>query len=151
MSLIWKPITEEIAYQIATNLREEDYREVYEGHGVDPLQGIPECSMECEDCEYMELPDGRVGGVAGVYKDGMIWMLTTPAILDYPITFARGCMKWLAARKHHEFLWNIVDKRNTVHLRLLEFLGFSFLREVKNGPNNLTFIEFYKWNQSHLD
>lgn len=33
-------------------------------------------------------------------------------------------------------------KRNTVHLRLLKFLGFKFLREFTYGPNNLTFIEF---------
>ncbi len=36
----------------------------------------------------------------------------------------------------------IVDKRNKVHLKLLQFLGFKFLREFKHGPNQLTFIEF---------
>lgn len=149
MSLVWNPINEEISYQIACDLRKEDYREVVEGHGIDPLLGIPESAMACEDCEYMVLPDGRVGGLAGVFKDGMIWMLTTPAIHDFPVTFARGIVKWLAQREHHEFLWNMVDKRNTVHIRLLEFLGFTFLDEVTYGPNNLTFIEFCKWNQSH--
>ena len=39
-------------------------------------------------------------------------------------------------------LWNICDSRNKVHLKLLKFLGFKFLREVKYGPNNVTFIEF---------
>ena len=46
-------------------------------------------------------------------------------------------------------LWNIVDKRNTTHLKLLKFLGFKFLREVSYGPNNLTFIEFCRVRTSN--
>ena len=79
--------------------------------------------------------------MAGVGPDGSIWMLCTPAIHDYPITFAREAKRFVESRTE-PLLWNIVDKRNTVHLKLLKFLGFKFLREIKYGPNNLSFIEF---------
>ena len=67
--------------------------------------------------------------------------LCTPAILKYPVTFAREAKRYVDSRQE-KLLWNIVDKRNTVHLKLLRFLGFKFLREIEHGPNKLTFIEF---------
>ena len=70
-------------------------------------------------------------------------MLCTPAIDDYPITFAREAKKYIDSRPE-PYLWNIIDARNTVHLKLLKWLGFEFLEEFKYGPNNLTFIKFYR-------
>lgn len=145
------PITEEAALEIACNLREDDYKEIVEGYGEDPIKVIPEYALGCEVCEYFTAPNGKIGGLAGIYDDGMIWMLCTPVITEYPVTFARTAKKWLAKHESDHFLWNVADKRNTVHLKLLEFLGFSFLREVKHGPNKLTFIEFCKWTQLELD
>ncbi len=68
-------------------------------------------------------------------------MLTTDAIEDYPITFAREAKRFIDSRDE-PLLWNIVDKRNRTHLKLLKFLGFKFLREIEHGPNKLSFIEF---------
>ncbi len=92
-------------------------------------------------CKSFTVPNGRTAGLVGIQDGGIIWMLTTSAIHDYPITFAREAKRFIESRDE-PLLWNIVDKRNTVHLKLLRFLGFKFLREIKYGPNNLTFIEF---------
>jgi len=70
-------------------------------------------------------------------------MLCTPSILKYPTTFAREAKRYVDSRQE-KLLWNLVDKRNKVHLKLLHFLGFKFLRELEYGPNQLTFIEFCK-------
>jgi|TARA_X000001316_G_C900015_1_gene18557 hypothetical protein len=134
------PITEEAALGVASNLLPDDYREVAEGHGHDPMEAIPQCS-KIGDTIYFTVPDGQLAGVAGVQPDGRIWMLCTPAILKYPKTFAREARRFVESREE-KLLWNIVDKRNTVHMKLLRFLGFKFLRELKHGPNNLSFIEF---------
>ena len=134
------PITEEAAIAVASNLLPDDYREVAEGHGHDPVEAIPQCS-KIGDTVYFNVPDGQLAGVAGEQPDGRIWMLCTPAILKYPKTFAREAKRFVESREE-KLLWNIVDKRNTVHIKLLRFLGFKFLREVKHGPNNLSFIEF---------
>ena len=136
------PVTLEAAYEVASNLREEDERELREGHGLEPKIHIPLYSQR-GDCVYFTVPNGETAGIAGVGEDGSIWMLCTKAISNYPLTFAREAKRFVE-RRTEPLLWNIADKRNTVHLKLLKFLGFSFLREVTYGPNNITFIEFAK-------
>ena len=87
------------------------------------------------------MPNGKTAGMAGVDEGGIVWMLCTPAINKYPISFAREAKRWVESRPE-PLLWNVVDKRNRVHLKLLKFLGFKFLREFNYGPNQLSFIEF---------
>jgi len=130
----------EAAVDVASNLRDDDYREVFEGHGHFPLLFIPLTARQ-GDTVYFTHPDGRIAGLAGVEGDGKIWMLCTNVIHDKPMLFAREAKRWIDSREE-KLLWNIVDKRNTAHLKLLKFLGFKFLRELEHGPNKLTFIEF---------
>ena len=140
MSKYIHPATLEAALHVASNLLPEDRSEVAEGHGHDPENAIVVGINNC-DSVYFKVPNGEIAGLAGVYHDGQIWMLCTPAILKYPVTFAREAKRYVDSRQE-KLLWNIVDKRNIVHLKLLRFLGFKFLRELKHGPNQLTFIEF---------
>ena len=132
--------TEEAAKQVASDLLPDDRREVEEGHGVDPLEELL-FAIQNTSCVWFEVPNGKTAGMAGVGPNGEIWMLCTPAIHEYPITFAREAKRFVESRTE-PLLWNIVDKRNTVHLKLLRFLGFKFLREIKHGPKQLSFIEF---------
>ncbi len=133
----------EAAIEVASNLRDDDRREVEEGHGVDPLLYLTTVAQEYSGtCVWVEVPNGKTAGMAGVSNDNdSVWMLCTNAIHEYPITFAREAKRFIE-RQPNKLLWNIVDKRNTIHLKLLKFLGFKFLRELKYGPNNLSFIEF---------
>ena len=140
MSNYIHPITIEAALGVASNLLPDDRREVEEGHGHDPNVILPS-TYHIGDSVYFKVPNGELAGMAGVHDGGQIWMLCTPAILKYPVTFAREAKRYVESREE-KLLWNIVDKRNTVHLKLLKFLGFKFLRELKHGPNQLTFIEF---------
>lgn len=140
MSKYIHPLTEEAAFEVASNLLPEDRREVEEGHGYDPTVILPS-TYDMGDSVYFRVPNGELAGIAGVHDKGQIWMLCTPAILKYPVTFAREAKRYVDSRQE-KLLWNIVDKRNTVHLKLLRFLGFKFLREIEHGPNQLTFIEF---------
>jgi hypothetical protein len=125
--------------EVASNLRPDDRREVEEGHGVDPFTMITSKAQE-GSCVYFNVPNGKTAGMAGVDPGGLIWMLTTKAIEEYPVTFARESKRYVERQKG--LLWNIVDERNTVHLKLLKFLGFKFLRKISHGPNQLSFIEF---------
>lgn len=141
MSKFIHPLTTEAALYVASNLRPDDYREVTEGHGVNAL--LAAVRPLDEDNVYFIVPSGETAGMAGVGADGRVWMLCTPAIDKYPITFAREAKRYIDSRQE-PLLWNFVDKRNTTHLKLLKFLGFSFGREFKYGPNELTFIDFYR-------
>ena len=140
MSEYIHPITLEAAKEVASNLRPEDRREVEEGYGVNATEALLE-AVQKPSCVYFTVPNGKTAGMAGVDPGGQIWMLCTPAILEYPITFAREAKRYVE-RQPDKLLWNVVDKRNTVHLKLLKFLGFKFLRELEFGQNKLSFIEF---------
>ena len=140
MSNYIHPATEEAAKEVASNLLPDDRREVEEGHGIDPLETLL-FAVHSHSCVWFEVPNGKTAGMAGVGPNGEIWMLCTPAIHEYPITFAREAKRFVESRTE-PLLWNIVDRRNTVHLKLLRFLGFKFLREIFHGPNQLSFIEF---------
>ena len=142
MSKYIHPITLEAAKEVASNLRPDDRREVEEGHGDDPLQVLTNAALTTP-CMYFTVPNGRTAGMVGVSEEGNIWMLCTPEIEQYPITVAREAKRFIDNRKE-KLLWNIIDKRNTVHIKLLRFLGFKFLREFPYGPNKLPFIEFCK-------
>ena len=134
------PITLEAALEVASNLRPEDRREVEEGHGYDPIEYAKFIAQEGSTV-YFTVPNGKTAGMAGVSTEGAIWMICTPAIKEYPHTFARESKRFIESRTE-PLLWNVADRRNTVHLKLLKFLGFKFLRELKYGPNQLSFIEF---------
>ena len=134
------PITLEAAAQVASNLRPDDRREVEEGHGI-PSALLPSLMSQYPSYVYFTVPDGKTAGMAGVGEDGDIWMLCTPEIHRYPITFAREAKRYVDSRTE-PLLWNIVDSRNKAHLRLLKFLGFKFLRKYEHGPNSIPFIEF---------
>ena len=149
MSKYIHPVTMEAVIEVASNLRPDDYREVKEGHGHEPLRYIPQSAFY-GDTVWFEVPNGKTAGLAGVQDEGQVWMLCTNAIHEYPLTFAREAKRFIESRKE-ELLWNIVDKRNAAHLKLLKFLGFKFLRELKHGPNQLTFIEFCRVRTSIND
>ncbi len=134
------PITLEAATQVASNLRPDDLREVEEGHGI-PSALLPSLMSSNPSYVYFTVPDGKTAGMAGVGEKGDIWMLCTPDIHRYPITFAREAKRYVDSRTE-PLLWNIVDSRNKVHLKLLRFLGFKFLRKFEYGPNKVQFIEF---------
>ena len=140
MSEFIHQITDEAAIEVASNLRPDDLREIVEGHGVDPTEELLHAAHNCSSV-YFTVPNGKTAGMAGVGRDGTIWMLCTPAIHEYPITFAREAKRFIESRTE-PLLRNIVDERNRVHLKLLRFLGFKFLRKIFHGPNQLSFIEF---------
>jgi len=134
------PITIKAAYEVASNLRPEDRRELEEGWGVEPIRHLLSAA-QMTPCVYFTSPSGKAAGMAGVGRKGDIWMLCTPVIHEKPKLFLREAKRYVDSRQE-PLLWNIVDKRNTVHMKLLKFLGFKFIREVLHGPNYLPFIEF---------
>ena len=131
----------EAAMEVASNLLPDDRRELEQGHGLDVIETLT-IAGQSPSYVYFTMPNGKTAGLAGVDDDGLIWMVCTPIILDYPHSFARGAKQFVHSRTE-PLLWNIADKRNKVHLKLLEFLGFKFSEEIFYGPNQLPFTKFY--------
>ena len=107
------PITLEAAKEVASNLLPDDRREVEEGHGLDPMEELTNVAQS-GSCVYFTMPNGKTAGMAGVGKEGDIWMLCTPVIYKYPVAFARGAKRFVESRTE-PLLWNVVDERNKVH------------------------------------
>ena len=105
MSNYIHPITTAAAEEVARNLRPDDYREVVEGHGYDPLEHLLLVASDSRSV-YFTVPNGEVAGLAGVALDGQIWMLCTPAIHRYPVTFARESKRFVEARRE-KLLYNL--------------------------------------------
>ena len=116
MSNYIHPITTKAAYEVASNLRPEDRRELEEGWGVEPIRYLLSAAYTTP-CVYFTAPSGKAAGMAGVGQRGDIWMLCTPAIYEKPILFVREAKRYVDNRQD-PLLWNIVDKRNTAHIRL---------------------------------
>jgi hypothetical protein len=142
------PINAEAAFSVASNLLSTDRRECIEGYGYNDIADIAIGALALSNSYYYKAPNGENAAIGGVQDGGKIWMLCTPIVKRYPIQYARDCIRFINSRPE-KLLWNIVDKRNSTHIKLLRYLGFTFLREIPYGPNNLTFIEFCKINARH--
>jgi len=140
-----QPATLELALQTAPHLRWQDKREV-EAAGFHPLFCLP-LSVEMSDhpiCFYT--PKGDVGGLAGICREdqdsGVIWMLCTHAIEEFPLLFCKQARQWLDEQTGYHLIHNVADPRNTLHMKLLKHLGFKRLGFQSVGPRRNTFVEF---------
>ena len=66
MSKYIHPATTEAALRVASNLLPDDYREVKEGHGHDPLNALV-VGVHNSESVYFTNPDNEICGIAGVY------------------------------------------------------------------------------------
>tara|TARA_R100000152_G_C6762253_1_gene186478 strand:- start:1024 stop:1467 length:444 start_codon:yes stop_codon:yes gene_type:complete len=136
-----KPCTSQLALEVGENLRPDDKREVEDVLGLYGPVGVLASYYNSQHRIYFHGPNGKAAGVAGVTHDNRIWMLCTPVIEETPHIFVREAKRWLDSLPH-TYVYNHADMRNEVHIKLLKFLGFKFLRYyVING---VPLIEFMK-------
>lgn len=90
-------------------------------------------------------------GVAPIPLDpevryGAVWLLGSDRIQEVRYTFLRESRPWLERLEQgFDLVGNVVDARNTIHIRWLRWLGFSFIREIPHfGHEKRPFYEFLK-------
>lgn len=146
MTHYYRKATYADCFELARNLRPEDLREV-EGLGH-PRFAIPLSLGFSETSISFFSKDGKLAGVAGIARQsddiGVIWMLCTPEVQKYPLTFVKEAKGWVDSIKGYKLLWNIVDQRNTIHLKLLKHLGFRAIKQRNLGPQFLPYLEIVK-------
>lgn len=144
--------TVEDAINIAPRLRAEDRAEIIAATGLPPEIVLPlgmTPDRETYVAGVIERPDSPeiifgVDPVPGEPEIGVIWMVSTPVIFDYPQRFAAVSGEMIS-RLHEMYplLTNFIDERNTRHIRWLKWLGFKMLRRIEQfGPESRPFIEF---------
>lgn len=136
---------------IAPRLRQADRNECLAATGKEPL-GILYQSLLLGDITLtMRTPEGKRVGLCGVapspFSDaGVVWMCATDAIMKHQMAFLRrskAALDYLSA--DYDVLHNCVDARNTVHIKWLKWMGFSFINKHETyGVEQRPFYEFIR-------
>ena len=142
--------------QVANNLRPADLAEVKAASGRSPKEVLLQCFFESIPCMTIcnddDMPVAMWGAVPIGDTVGGVWLLGTTGL-----TAAGTRTRFLReARKHvdqmqekYPVLANCVDARNKVHIRWLQWMGFTFIAEHPNyGAEGRAFLEFCR--MSHV-
>jgi hypothetical protein len=80
---------------------------------------------------------------------GSIWLLATDDIEKYQITFLRHSKKVLKElQQDYLALHNYVDARNSLHIKWLKWMGFTFINKLDRfGVEQRPFYEFVRINE----
>lgn len=128
--------TEKDIKEFAKNIRKMDAEEVKFVSGMPFEEHLPFLMMHLKDVRVIKC-DGVLLGIGnwyqeqlawGLYSPGVIgWMLLTNAVEDHKIEFLRwskNIVKMLLDA--YPAITNVVDSRNSLHVKYLDFLGASF-------------------------
>ena len=133
---------------LSENLRKEDIQEIQAVTGLPPLlsllTGLKMSSVPLVICNA----DCKPVAMLGVVPNGLIgfiWMVGTDDLKKISLSFLRNSKDVCDVLKgKHQILHNYVDKRNTLHVNWLKWMGFTIINEVTYGVENRKFYEFVK-------
>ena len=137
---------------IAACLRKADRQELSALSDRDPVEVLREGGMISRLCVTIIGNSGLGAGMCGVVDEGngvgKIWMLGTAELVSRPMQkqFLRESKLYLRGLERiYRLIHNTIDERNTVHIRWLRFMGFTFIQRIpEHGIRRLPFWEFTK-------
>lgn len=132
---------------IAPRMRNADREECMASIGLDPLGALGASYFLSNSCYTATLDDipELLFGVCGDGDYGTVWLLGTETVfLEAPKEFCRKSIEWLDKIKSpYKKIGNLVDARNTVHIRWLKWMGFNFIGRCEEfGVEKRPFLEF---------
>jgi hypothetical protein len=135
---------------VAFDMRQADRDEVAACSGLGPQEAVEvgyRLSTECFTVEAQS--NGLPLAMFGYLLDPIgarVWMLGSDHLFDYKWDFLKKSRKWVDyLQQQSPLLYNLIDQRNTVHIRWLQWLDFKFVRTVPHyGVQGLPFIEFVR-------
>lgn len=141
--------TAEDAENIAPNLRTADRKECLAAIGAPPEEVLPASIGDALIALSAVTHSGELVALFGVHPVpgmgdvGAVWFVATPAIEKHSRSFLRVSRLWVdALHSVRPVLINVADARNTLHLRWIEWSGFTFLSRIT--IRQVPFIEFAK-------
>lgn len=135
---------------LAPKMRLEDVAEVKAASGLSPLEALLtglDVSNECYTAWADDAPIAMFGVCPSENAScGRIWLLGSDVIKAHRIDFLRKSRDWVDwFQSRYPVLHNTIDARNTVHIRWLQWLGFSFIQEFPNfGTEQRLFYQFVR-------
>jgi len=129
-------------------VREEDRREVEDISGRSLYANLVFAMENARPCLTARTKAGELVFIAGVVptapREGAVALIGTRAIECNRLAFMRASLSLLsAAHSSYDRLYNVVDCRNKLHIRYLEWLGFTMGNRIeKYGAAQIPVIEF---------
>lgn len=148
------PAKREDAVWLSSQLRPADSREIITGTGRTPLEIVPlsfDISDECFTVRSQHDDEPiAIYGVTDDYTDarmGIVWLLASPRMGSIARPFLRKAPELLdyLAGHYTRGLHNIVDTRNTLHLRWLQKTGFRLGNCIRR--NGVEFVHAVRLNR----
>ena len=152
MAILRPSILSDVAI-VADNMRKEDVAEVKAQTGACPKGGLLYAYFMSKPCLTTVSRHGHLMSMGGVVPEGKnmgrIWLLGSQSMFDDSIDkrwFLRSSKKTLAEMQRlYPLLFNMVDARNEVHVKWIDWLGFTFIKKHLNwGPESQMFYEFVR-------
>ncbi len=152
MAILRPSILSDVAI-VADNMRKEDVAEVKAQTGACPKGGLLYAYFMSKPCLTTVSRHGHLMSMGGVVPEGKnmgrIWLLGSQSMFDDSIDkrwFLRSSKKTLAEMQRlYPLLFNMVDARNEVHVKWIDWLGFTFIKKHLNwGPERQMFYEFVR-------
>jgi len=145
------PATTQDAELMAPLLRKADMAEIQASLGEDPKDCLMDSVRASHKCFVAKDEDGYIAmwGVVtmpGHPQMGIPWMTATDALEKYSVKFLREAKDSLQElQEGYTVLTNFVDARNHVHIRWLQWMGFTFIGlRPKWGVEQRPFIQFMR-------
>ena len=135
---------------LAPLLRDADRREIQAASGLSPVESLRQGAEESEIvCSIVGETVCGMFGVSPSYQNaGYVWLLGSDELVTGRAKrqFIRNAGMFLTIlHKYFPLLHNYVDKRNTVHIRWLRRMGFTFIAEHPEfGHEKRPFLEFVR-------
>ncbi len=151
MPFVRKSIIDDVKI-LSENMREEDIREL-KTLGTTPFDSLMQ-GFRCSDSCYSLCDDkGNIMAMFGVasipelseeygLKAASIWLLGSKDLKSVSRFFIRNSRKvYQKLISNYDFVVNIADARNTLHIKWLKYIGVTFIGEcLINGVKFLKFI-----------
>lgn len=153
MLKVRKARPEDAAY-LAANLRKDDINELRATGSTDierticeGIEWSEECYVAVDGNDNPEIVFGVVATEDAIF--GSVWMLGTDAIEKHWVQVLRETREWLTKLfGNFRIVGNSVWSGNALHIRWLQWAGFTFLREIEHNGNQ--FYEFATINQQEF-
>lgn len=154
---LWAPEDIQI---VSAGMRKSDVLELRDSCGQDPVTALKRSVELTQDC-FTGIVENEPIAMFGCANHGdpligIPWMLCTDRF-DEEVKYGKHKRKFLREGRgivagwndQYPLLTNYVDCRNENAINWLQWLGFTFLREVEM-PSAVPFYEFIRIKQTHV-
>lgn len=151
-----RPATIEDAISLAPRLRKADLEELRATTDKTPEAVLLESVGEGLET-YSAEQDGVVVALFGIDRfpnmdpdEAVVWMVGSDEAVKNKHDFLRAAREFLnSAHQRFPLLWNVIDARNTVHIKWLKRSGFIAIRRHERlGVEQRPFFEFVRIDHS---